>query len=349
MMRNNDDINFFAYRRRNSKIRVTSPCLNINHPTSAWKMIENSQRFLPLPTLEAGSPRLESTRIVCMSDTHGKHRQVFVPKCDLLIHSGDFTNMGEASTVQDLGDFFRDLKNSGQVKEVICVAGNHDILFQPETYRSNFGLLHDSSRGKSSILQRSDIERMKESFNESCVYLEDESHMHKESGIHIYGSPWTPTYGNCWAFMADRSEIFSRWDEIPSSTDVLVTHGPPLGRGDKCLRNVRAGCLELLRNVQSRVRPRLHVFGHIHEDAGCSFDGKTLYVNASNYSIRNRAEQPCTVIDVPHDANEPAKVVLPQCSLNGEEVILWLKSKGYEKILPFFERMDPLVCGESFF
>lgn len=339
---------YFAYRRRNSKVRVTSPCLNINNPTHAWSVIENSQQFLPVPTFEAGSPRPDSTRIVCMSDTHGKHRQVFVPKCDVLIHSGDFTKMGEANIVQDLGNFFRELKETGQVKEIICIAGNHDILFQTDTYRSNWGTLHGSGgRAKSSILQRSDIEKMKETFNESCVYLEDESHIHSDSGIQFYGSPWTPTYGHCWAFMIDRSDIHSIWDEIPNSTDVLVTHGPPLGRGDKCLRNVRAGCLELLRHVQTRVRPRLHVYGHIHEDAGCSFDGNTLYVNASNCSIRYRAEQPCAVIDVPHDVNEQAKVVLPRCSMNGEEVILWLKSKGYEKILPFFEGMQPLLGGES--
>jgi len=108
------------------------------------------------------------------------------------------------------------------------------------------------------------------------------------------------------------------------------------GRGDECLGNVRAGCFELLRTVQSRVRPRLHVFGYIDEDAGCLFDGKTLYVNTSNCSIRYRTKQHCTVIDIPHNTNEPAKVVLPQCSLNEKEVILWLKVQRLQEDPPIF-------------
>ena len=52
---------------------------------------------------------------------------------------------------------------------------------------------------------------------------------------------------------------------IPDDTDILITHGPPLGYGDKCCSGQRAGCAELLSTVQLRVKPKLHVFGHIHE------------------------------------------------------------------------------------
>ena len=37
-------------------------------------------------------------RIACISDTHGRHRSVRVPPCDVLIHGGDFTNVGEPET-----------------------------------------------------------------------------------------------------------------------------------------------------------------------------------------------------------------------------------------------------------
>lgn len=52
---------------------------------------------------------------------------------------------------------------------------------------------------------------------------------------------------------------------------MLVTHGPPFGHLDL----LRWGCRDLLRTLW-RVRPRLHVFGHVHEGAGMellSFDG----------------------------------------------------------------------------
>lgn len=56
-----------------------------------------------------------------------------------------------------------------------------------------------------------------------------------------------------------------KWNAIPDDTDILVTHTPPVGHGDLCCTGVRAGCVELLSTVQKRVRPKYHVFGHIHE------------------------------------------------------------------------------------
>jgi Icc-related predicted phosphoesterase len=52
---------------------------------------------------------------------------------------------------------------------------------------------------------------------------------------------------------------------IPDDTDILITHTPPIGHGDLCCSGVRAGCVELLSTVQNRVKPKYHVFGHIHE------------------------------------------------------------------------------------
>ena len=52
---------------------------------------------------------------------------------------------------------------------------------------------------------------------------------------------------------------------IPDDTDVLITHSPPLGFGDLCSTGARAGCVELLHSVQQRIKPKYHVYGHIHE------------------------------------------------------------------------------------
>ena len=41
----------------------------------------------------------------------------------------------------------------------------------------------------------------------------------------------TPAFRD-WAFMQQRGEpIQVMWDKIPSEVDILVTHGPPLGKG----------------------------------------------------------------------------------------------------------------------
>ena len=55
------------------------------------------------------------------------------------------------------------------------------------------------------------------------------------------------------------------WQRIPDDVDVLITHGPPVGHGDLCSGGNRAGCVDLLRHVETRIQPKLHVFGHIHE------------------------------------------------------------------------------------
>lgn len=74
-----------------------------------------------------------------------------------------------------------------------------------------------------------------------------------------------PEFGN-WAFNLRRGEeCLSKWNLIPSDTEVLITHTPPLGHGDLVCSGVRAGCVELLSSVQQRIKPKYHVFGHIHE------------------------------------------------------------------------------------
>jgi len=71
--------------------------------------------------------------------------------------------------------------------------------------------------------------------------------------LHIYG---TSDYKS--------TQICSR---IPSPTNILITHGPPLGHLDNNisfnLEKSAAGCYALLTALW-RVRPKLHVFGHIH-------------------------------------------------------------------------------------
>ncbi len=69
-------------------------------------------------------------------------------------------------------------------------------------------------------------------------------------------------------------------DLIPGDTDILITHGPPFGILDMTIRGEHTGCEELLRKIE-RVKPKLHVFGHIHEDHGQETKGDTIFVNAS--------------------------------------------------------------------
>jgi hypothetical protein len=126
-------------------------------------------------------------------------------------------------------------------------------------------------------------------------YLQDELFMFGEdydTMIKIWGSPWQPEFHN-WAFNLPRGErIKEKWDMIPMNTDILITHGPPMGKLDYVpYDNVNVGCEELLIRIQE-VKPKIHVFGHIHEGYGYVFDGNTHYINAAvlngRYEFRNK-------------------------------------------------------------
>ena len=123
-------------------------------------------------------------------------------------------------------------------KHKIVIAGNHELGWDSDT---------------------------KDLKNEltNCTYLEDSSV--EINGLKIYGTPYQPEFGR-WAFNLERGqECLDKWDQIPSDTDILITHGPPLGFGDQNKRNVRCGCVELLHSVQQRIKPKYHIYGHIHE------------------------------------------------------------------------------------
>ena len=55
----------------------------------------------------------------------------------------------------------------------------------------------------------------------------------------------------------------------------------------------------MLEELQSRVRPRYHVFGHIHEGHGATTDGATTYLNASCCTLSYRPDNPPLVFDLP--------------------------------------------------
>jgi len=180
-------------------------------------------------------------RIVAISDTHGKHRSMKhpLPDGDVLVHSGD--SLGTGRKLEELSDFLNWFSSQPH-KHKILIAGNHDWFFQ-----------------ENPALAQSII-------TNNIIYLQDS--FITICGKMFYGAPWTPTFLN-WAFMKDRGrEIRGIWNQIPSKTDVLITHGPAYGHNDlappfraKYSRNV--GCLELLYRIKE-VRPEIHIFGHIH-------------------------------------------------------------------------------------
>ena len=220
-------------------------------------------------------------RITLISDTHAKHNQVVtttsmrkpnqpldLPGGDLLIHAGDFMTTGYSK--YEAEDFFKWYDAIDNYDNKVFIAGNHDRVMQDDPEWAQ-GIL----TGYKTIdyLQDEDF----------VIYGDGPNGDMLEENVRIYGSPWQPWFYD-WAFNLPRNgdKLKSKWNAIPTNTDILVTHGPAWGILDvPGGTNIRVGCELLTEHINTVVRPKIHVCGHIHGSYGYHFDGQTHYFNAS--------------------------------------------------------------------
>uniref|UniRef100_A0A6H2A255 Putative calcineurin-like phosphoesterase n=1 Tax=viral metagenome TaxID=1070528 RepID=A0A6H2A255_9ZZZZ len=202
-------------------------------------------------------------KIVAVSDTHNKYKDLILPEGDMLIHSGDLDVFNFSSEVKDFNKWLK--KQSFKYK--IIVAGNHDKYAQINNQNTRTML------------------------KDSCIYLENSGT--EIEGIKIWGSPYSPRFGS-WFFMAERGEDIKRyWDLIPKDTNILITHGPAYGILDivPFPKPEHVGCSDLLNKVKE-IKPRLHIFGHIHDCYGIKQIEETTFINASllneDYQLVNK-------------------------------------------------------------
>ncbi len=79
-------------------------------------------------------------------------------------------------------------------------------------------------------------------------------------------------------FTYSEKNIYTILDAIAPGTDILVTHTPPFGILDKTMFGHRGGS-ESIRKIIEKHRPRMALFGHIHESPGIEEHGGILFVN----------------------------------------------------------------------
>lgn len=234
-------------------------------------------------------------KIALMSDTHLTHLKykILMPEAEMVIHSGDATFQGKLNEISAFAEWFKKLP----YKYKVFVAGNHDWLFQ-----------------KNRDLARSML-------GKDVIYLEDD--MIELEGLKIYGSPWQPEFCN-WAFNLPRGHrLREKWNKIPNKVDILVTHGPPLRILDLNADGDHVGCGDLYEVVVKRVKPRLHVFGHIHNAYGIVAQGRTLFVNASISGEDYKPGHGVIVVDVD-----------PQKSADLPSIVLGSKQEPLQPIGP---------------
>jgi len=209
-------------------------------------------------------------KICIISDTHNKHKYLGkLPDADVIIHCGDFTSVGQS---HEIANFMKWYSGLNQYKYKIAVAGNHDILF--ETHR---------------LLAL-------EKVPENVIYLEDSGI--EIEGIKFWGSPVQPPFNN-WAFNRPEEILARHWAAIPDDTDVLITHCPPHTIFDWSIYdNIHTGSPSLYFEVMNRIKPRLHLMGHIHGGYGIKTIENTTFINASNVDEDYLCVNPPILIEI---------------------------------------------------
>jgi Icc-related predicted phosphoesterase len=173
-----------------------------------------------------------------ISDLHG-----FKPELkggDLLIVAGDLTACDKQSQYLD----FREWLGAQNYKKKIFICGNHDMCIENGNFYFSNGWF-------------------------GAEYLCDSGT--EFEGRKIWGSPRTPLFDGvnirCTAFMSTEEVLNEKFSLIPDDIDILITHGPMLGVLDINKQQQHCGSKSLKKHI-NRVKPALHIFGHIHEQGG---------------------------------------------------------------------------------
>lgn len=184
--------------------------------------------------------------IDCIADLHGKYPEM--KGGDLLIVAGDWT---ARHTFNEFAFEFITWLGKQPYKKKVVIAGNHDTMLD---------------------------EGVEKAFDGIADYLEDSGLEYE--GFKIWGSPWSLWFPEinrrCTAFTGDEALLKEKYSKIPLDVDILITHSPPLGIMDEVDSVTKWGTKRLHVGSESlhhllycqKIRPKLHVFGHIHEGYG---------------------------------------------------------------------------------
>lgn len=191
-------------------------------------------------------------RVVCISDTHDSQNKLPpFPDGDILIHAGDLTLYpGSVATADAALAWISTQKHPHK----IVVGGNHDMILTDVEQRTKLLAKYPN-----------------------ITFLQDEVTTINVRGqnLKVYGTAFTSRNGSpaftypriSWADAAEGEKRV--WGNIPEDVDLLVTHSPAAAHRDT-VDNAPQGCPALLR-VLWRVRPVLHVHGHIHTGHGIEY------------------------------------------------------------------------------
>lgn len=180
------------------------------------------------------------------SDTHTYHELLIVPEdIDIAVFSGDCSNPKDPYNNEPEVRNFIKWYGGLPIKYKVFVPGNHDTSIEK------------------GLVTKADFEAA------GIIYLENEYAIIE--GIKFFGSPHQPTFGTGWAFNKPRHKLDYYWAQVDADVEVFITHTPPKTILDAAynphtgiLEN--CGCTALKRHILERIKPKLSLFGHIHNN-----------------------------------------------------------------------------------
>lgn len=215
------------------------------------------------------------TKFLIISDTHGQDlafTHLSMERADVAIHCGDLTQGSKLAEIRSCIALLSTLNTPLK----LVIAGNHDFTLDTPTYQRKLAEAPqylDPALVKKEYGAFGEARRLfDDATDDGIIFLDQGTHhftLDNGASLTIYASPYTPSSSASlsaedWGFQYPRS--LGHQFDIPS-VDVVVTYGPPRGILDYTLSGERAGCPCLFAAVR-QARPRMHCFGHIHEQWG---------------------------------------------------------------------------------
>ena len=276
---------------------------------------------------------MEEIRILHLSDTHNHHRDISaddMPPADIFIHTGDFTNDGLEEEFEDFNNWLGEI--SSNYSHIIVIGGNHDWR---DAYKKVKAREIDASVVIApNFLQDKLRNAIVVDHTEICI-----------RGIRIFGSSWVPWHvSSCpenstggksgqpqiWAeYARNYREIYGldpcphRFNEIPEGVDILLTHGPAFGIMDSMENGPSQwGSSAALREAIHRAAPKVHLFGHLHEQRGayvkkkCVDSDREVFAGGVHYCYPRGSGKAAYTLPPPEASDYPCQVISCNAMLN---------------------------------
>jgi hypothetical protein len=217
-----------------------NPSSSESDPNVVWARIKDSQVFIdPLLELTPTERRFHCTRLVLMSDTHGKHAKSCCHEETVSFTQETYQSRRDGG-IQDLSAYFQE----ATFPQVILAAGNHDITLHPSYY-------HEHGYRCRPDAQPLDVQATVRPWSIvpiSKILLVP----FLKGGLSVYGSPGRPITIGHLVYHEESSEV-----RVVSNSSQLTfsLHGRRWAEGDYTMHAEHRLCRSYKRS--SRIQPRL--------------------------------------------------------------------------------------------